>query len=88
MEDILDLYAEPDDPLRPVVCLDECPYQLLDDAIVPIPPLPGRAARHGYESKCGGTERLFILFCPARARRHVLVQKTLRCHFRTVAPRA
>jgi hypothetical protein len=27
MEDILDLCAEPDDPLRPVVCLDECPYQ-------------------------------------------------------------
>jgi transposase len=73
MEDVLDLYAEPDDPLRPVVCLDECPYQLLDNVIVPIPPRPGRAARHDYEYKRGGTESLFILFCPTRAWRHVII---------------
>jgi hypothetical protein len=73
MEDILDLYAEPDDPLRPVVCLDECPYQLLGDVLVPIPPRPGRAARYDYEYKRGGTESLFIVFCPARGWRHVIV---------------
>jgi hypothetical protein len=28
MEDILDLYAELYDPLYPVVCFDESPYQL------------------------------------------------------------
>jgi hypothetical protein len=73
MEDILDLYAEPDDVLRPVVCLDECPYQLLGDVIAPVPPRPGRAARHDYEYKRGGTESLFILFCPARGWRHVII---------------
>ena len=57
MEDIFDLYAEPDDPLHPVVCLDECPYQLLDDVIAPLPPRRGRAARYHYEYTCGGTER-------------------------------
>jgi hypothetical protein len=42
MEDILDLYAEPDDPLRPVICLDECPYQLLGDVLAPVPPQHGQ----------------------------------------------
>lgn len=73
MEDILDLYAEPDDPLRPVVCLDECPYQLLGDVLAPVPPRPGRAARYDYEYKRGGTESLFVVFCPARRWRHVIV---------------
>lgn len=75
MEDVLDLYAEPDDPLRPVVCLDECPYQLLDDVIAPIPPRPGRAKRYDYEYKRGGTGSLFIVFCPARGWRHVIVSE-------------
>jgi hypothetical protein len=30
MEDVLALYARPYDPARPVVCMDEKPYQLLD----------------------------------------------------------
>ena len=29
MEDVLDLYAEPYDPQRPVVCFDETSTQLL-----------------------------------------------------------
>ena len=29
MEDVLDLYAEPYDPSRPVVCFDETSTQLL-----------------------------------------------------------
>jgi hypothetical protein len=73
MEDILDPYAEPDDLLRPVVCLDECPYQLLGDVIAPVPPRPGRAARSDYEYKRGGTESLFIVFCPTRGWRHVII---------------
>ena len=73
MEDILDLYAQPDDPQHPLVCLDECPYQLLGDVIAPIPPRPGRAARHDYEYKRGGTQSLFIVFCPTRGWRHVIV---------------
>jgi len=73
MEDILDFYAESDDPLRPVVCLDECPYQLRGNVIAPVPPRPGRAARYDYEYKRGGTQSLFIVFCPTRGWRHVIV---------------
>jgi transposase len=32
MEDVLDLYAEPPDPKRPVVCFDESPTQLIGES--------------------------------------------------------
>ncbi len=41
MEDVLDLYAEPDDPARPVVCFDESPRQLIGEVRAPLPPQPG-----------------------------------------------
>ena len=41
MEDVLDLYAEPYDPQRPVVCLDETSTQLLADTRPPLPAQPG-----------------------------------------------
>ena len=37
MEDVLDLYEEPYDPQRPVVCFDETSTQLLADSRPPIP---------------------------------------------------
>ncbi|MGV9868780.1 hypothetical protein [Rhodococcus koreensis] len=37
MEDILSVYARIYDPIRPVVCMDEKPYQLLAHARDPIP---------------------------------------------------
>jgi hypothetical protein len=41
MEEILDLYEEPYDPKRPVVCFDERPCQLLADVRDPLPMEPG-----------------------------------------------
>ena len=37
MEDVLDIYELPYDPMYPVVCMDEKPYQLLDDVREPLP---------------------------------------------------
>ncbi len=37
MEDVLEVYARPFDEKRPVVCMDEKPFQLLDEDIEPIP---------------------------------------------------
>ena len=45
MEDVLDLYAEPYDPQRPVVCFDETSTQLLADVREPLPAKPGRPRR-------------------------------------------
>ena len=41
MEDLLDLYAEPYDPRRPVVCFDETSTQLLAQTRPSLPPRPG-----------------------------------------------
>jgi transposase len=60
MEDVLDLYAEPPDPARPVVCLDESPVQLIGDAHEPIPAAPGRLERVDYEYRRNGTVNLFV----------------------------
>lgn len=37
MEDVLEVYSRPFDEKRPVVCMDEKPFQLLDEMIAPIP---------------------------------------------------
>jgi hypothetical protein len=49
MEDVLGVYKRPLDPARPVVCLDETSRQLLGEARPPLPPAPGRTARHDPE---------------------------------------
>jgi hypothetical protein len=71
MEDVLDLYAAPYDPARPVVCLDECPVQLRDDVRPPLPPAPERPARRDYEYRRCGTACLAVAFEPSRGWRHV-----------------
>ena len=62
MEDVLDLYAKPYDPRRPVVCFDETSTQLLGEVSAPLPAQPGRPRRQDYEYRWGGT-RNFFLFC-------------------------
>jgi hypothetical protein len=73
MEDVLDLYAEPDDPLRPRVCFDECPYQVVSETRVPLPARPGQIQRYDYEYKREGTCNLFMFVQPERGWRHVSV---------------
>jgi transposase len=71
MEDVLALYEEPYDALRPVLCFDEMPVQLIGETRIPQPPAPGRVARYDYEYKRNGTVNLFIAFEPKAGRRHV-----------------
>ena len=73
MEDVLDLYAEPYDPERPVVCFDETSKQLLAEKRSPIPPKPARRERYDYEYQRNGTRNLFMLCEPLAGWRHVAV---------------
>ena len=73
MEDVLDLYAEPYDPARPVVCFDESSTQLLTETREPIPAAPGRPRREDYEYVRGGTRNLFLTCEPQRGWRHVAI---------------
>lgn len=60
MYDILDLYAEPYDPQRPVIGIDEKPKQLIEDARKPIPMRPGRPERYDYEYVRKGSANIFM----------------------------
>ena len=73
MEDVLDLYAEPCDPQRTVVCFDETSTQLLADVREPIPAQPGRPRREDYEYRREGTRNLFLFCEPKAGWRHVAI---------------
>ena len=73
MEDVLDLYAEPYDPQRPVVCFDETSTQLLAGARPSVPAKPGRTRREDYEYVRGGIRNLFLTLEPLAGWRHVEV---------------
>jgi transposase len=80
MEDVLDLYAEPEDPRYPQVCFDESPVQLTSETRLPLPARPGQPARYDSEYKREGTANLFLFVQPLRGWRHVNVtqQRTKR----------
>ena len=71
MEDVLDLYAEPLDPARPVVCFDETSKQLVAETRTPLPMEPGKPERVDYEYERKGTANLFLVTQPLGAWRHV-----------------
>ena len=73
MEDVLDLYAEPYDPQRPVVCFDETSTQLLAETRPPMPPRPGLPLRQDYEYRREGTRNLFLACEPLAGWRQVAV---------------
>src|SRR3954451_10539184 len=73
MEDVLDLYAEPADAQRPVVCFDESPTQLIGETRAPIPAEPGQPERYDCEYHRNGTANLFVFLDAHRSWRHVKV---------------
>jgi hypothetical protein len=75
MEDVLEIYEQPLDSARPVVCLDETSRQLLGEVRPPRPPAPGRPARHDPEYVRGGVANLFLVTEPLRGWRAVQVSQ-------------
>lgn len=73
MEEVLDVYTEPYDPARPVVCFDERPCQLVDDVIVPIAAKPGSPAKVDSEYKRCGQANLFVMVEPLAGWRRLKV---------------
>ena len=64
MEDVLEVYSRPYDPQRPVVCMDEKPYQLLGHVREPLPAIPGSTKKVDSEYKRNGTCSIFIFTEP------------------------
>ena len=75
MEDVLDVYHRPLDPLRPVVCLDETSRQVLAETRMPLPVAPGRPARHDPEYERQGVVNCFLVTDPLRGWRQVRVSE-------------
>jgi transposase len=73
MEDVLDLYAETPDPMRPVVCFDESPIQMIGEVRPPISAKPGQLERFDYEYRRNGTLNMFIFLDVHRPWRRVKV---------------
>lgn len=73
MEDLLELYAQPYDPKRPVVCFDERPYPLIGETRQPIPAKPGQPKRVDYQYERNGVVNLFVCLEPLAGWRHVEV---------------
>lgn len=73
MYHLLELYAQPYNPLEPVVCIDEKSKQLIAHTRTPLPPSPGKDAKVDYEYKRNGTRNLFFCVEPLAGKRVVEV---------------
>lgn len=60
MEKVLDVYKRPYDPMRPVVCMDESPKQLIGETRVPIPMSKGHDRKCDYEYERLGVCNIFL----------------------------
>lgn len=64
MEDVLDVYEQPYDPEYPLWCMDEKPFQLLDESRNPLPMRKGDIAKIDSEYIRNGTVSIFCFIQP------------------------
>jgi hypothetical protein len=74
MEDVLDVYQRPYDPLVPVVCIDETNKQLIKQTRIPC--APGQPEIVDYEYERNGVADVFMIFEPLGAKRETIVMET------------
>lgn len=75
MEDVLDAYELPHDKKRPVVCMDEKPYQLLGETREPLLMIPGSDRKTDSEYVRNGTVSIFAFIEPLGGTHHVSVRE-------------
>ncbi len=64
MEEVLETYAKPYDPKRPVLCMDEQPVQLVKETRTPIAATAQHPRRVDYEYERAGTAEIFMFTEP------------------------
>jgi DDE superfamily endonuclease len=64
MEDVLETYARPYHPERPVLCMDEQPVQLLKETKTPMAATRHHPKRVDYEYERNGTASIFMFAAP------------------------
>ena len=73
MEEILDLYEQPYNPRRPVVCVDEFSLTLHDEKVAPLPAKPGSPQKNDYEYIRKGACSVFVIVEPLAGKRWAFV---------------
>jgi len=73
MENVLNEYAKPFDPLDPLICMDEASRQLIGQVATPLPARPGHPRLEDYEYVRNGTCNFFVFCQPLAGWRHVIV---------------
>lgn len=74
MEDVLDVYQRPYDPLIPVVCIDETNKQLIKETRIPCE--PGQPEKVDSEYVRNGVVNVFMIFEPLAGKRETIVKET------------
>jgi hypothetical protein len=74
MEDVLDVYQRPYDPMRPVVCIDETNKQMIKETSLPV--LPGHPEKVDYVYERNGVANIFMIFEPLAGKRETMVNET------------
>src|SRR5437588_12715343 len=75
MEDVLGVYARPDDVSLAVLCMDEQPVQLLKETRMPIAATKEHPRRVDYEYERAGTASIFMFCEPLSGWRQVAVRE-------------
>lgn len=73
MEQVLEVYKRPYDPMSPVVCMDESPKQLIKETRTPIKARTGRLEKYDYEYARCGVCSIFLASEPLKGKRYVTV---------------
>jgi hypothetical protein len=73
MEDVLEVYHLPYDPQRPVICLDELPFQLVGEKVAPLLMKKDKEKKFDSEYTRHGVATVFLAFEPLRGKRLVRV---------------
>jgi hypothetical protein len=73
MEEVLDVYEQPYDPVRPQVCYDEWRRALIGETRTSLPAKPGRRKRVDYEYRRNGAAYLHMLFEPLVGKRYMRI---------------
>jgi len=85
MEDVLSLYHLPYNKKRPVICVDELPFQLLGEKVEPLRMKEGKEKKFDSEYQRNGVASVFLAFEPLSGKRLVRVYprrtKTDYCRF-------
>ena len=74
MEDVLDVYQRPYDPLKPVICIDETNKQLIEQKRIPCE--SGKPEKVDYEYERNGVLNVFMISEPLKGNRETVISET------------